>query len=344
MAELYYCPKCDTWTYLISQRCNACKGRTITINVRTERYAAGVLVMTAISLVIFIAFMASGIIENTIINVLTGSVLFCIVLFASIFTIEKRWKPTIDAALERARVLYNQNKEYFDAGQEIVDPDDMPVTQFPWAIRNVWILFAGYVVSLIMIPVPIGILWLSPNEPGPKSIMTCTMIITGLVMVAMVFQMMYSPAKKHLSVIRTLKLKPEQVKKEFKSLKVRSQDYGSFELKYDPDFGYRLRIYFEPEYSDRIPEEVIWARPSIMRRFDNDMPASSKYMPMSSEQLEAIKSLKEIKIENRFNEKTLLAIINDRAFSDESEDIAYILRLLVEIKEMLVVEYSTPPG
>ena len=346
MAEATYCPKCDCLVQQHSGKCFVCESRTISLFMNTEKNSWLLLMAIMVGMIFFVIFLAMDIMGSIGMTVVVSTAMISVVLFGSVYVMWKNHKPIIDGALERGRQLYTDNKEKYENGETIKDTDlPPPPTQFPWGIRNVNKLRIALVVFIVLTPMGfLSSFLLEPWLSRSSSSLTGAFLTTSFMVVAMFIHIIYAPAKRHNNLIQALKLSPQEIKLDFKSLKIDSKFHGKFEMNYDRDRGYQLLMDIEIDADKKISDETLWARPGFFSK--KRFPASndnSKYLPMSPHQLGNIKSLKKIQIENHYYGKKLIALFEDKKLYSETNDLVRVIRLLAEIKKMIEEDYSAVP-
>lgn len=345
MVEANYCPNCNKLANSYLNKCAYCEGKTIKLHTENA-FGTHILVVSLIAFVFFFVFITIGVFGNKFIDIIIGAFLTSFFLFGPIYYLWNKQKPILEALRKRGYQLYLDNKEEYEDDIDIIDPETPPPpTEFPWSIRNVHRLRIAVFIFAVLVPVSFlstGYLisWLSSTS----GILSSVMITMGLMMIAMVIHIIYAPAKRYSDLFKALKLKPDEVELNISSLGVKSRIHGNFDMKYDSEEGYYVRVALDTELSGLIQEEKIWNQPNLMSKVrGKTVKAKSKYLPMNPYQMESIKSLKYIRIEERHYGKVLLAVFDDKTFYSETKDIARVLRLLNEIKIMVEEDYSILP-
>ncbi|MBA3045501.1 MAG: hypothetical protein KKH41_06045 [Candidatus Thermoplasmatota archaeon] len=319
-----------------------CDGRTVKLYVNTEIFGIRMIAMIVTGFVLLIIWSLLDLFDNMFLDVFIGALILSAIIFGGTFYIYNKQKPILDAARERGRKLYSEHIREYDAGEIIIDHCmPLPATQYPWGIRNIHRLRIALVVTIILTPMPMLLGLFVLRSATSSGTLAISFLTTAFIAVAIFIHIEYSPAKKHYELIKALNLKPDEVKKSFKSLTVKSNIYGNFELKYDSDYGYHLRMALDSDIAKSVPEMDIWTRPNFISKFRNKTANQAiRFQWMNSSQLEAIKSLKQIKVENVFHNKMLFAALDNKALYSETGDIVLVVRLLRETKSNLESEYA----
>ena len=222
MATVDYCPKCDIIVPQISNKCYKCQSRTISLYYNIKEKPTILIFFVFLALIIL--FMAYGIIGSLFIRLLFGIILLLGMVVGFTYFIYYEQKPEQDAVVERGRLLYKKNKDKYENGDDIEDTETPPPAQFSWTLRNVDNLRIAFVISVLLVPIPLALQFIMLQTSEPRDTVLVWILTMLVISIAMGLHIIYRPARKHSEIIRVLKLKPEEVEMQFKSLIVRSND------------------------------------------------------------------------------------------------------------------------
>ena len=302
MGEVDYCPNCNKLASQYLNKCAYCESKTIKLHAETDKFGAQMLITFSLTILLFLVFIIVGVFDNMFIDVIIGAVLFSFLLVGSIYYFWNKHKPILEEARKRGYQLYLDNKDAYNNEEEIIDPETPPPpTEFPWSIRNVHKMRMAFFICAALIPVPflLSTFFISWSSRSTDILFTLALTMIFF-MSAILINMSNAPARRYSELFKALKLKPDEIKLIFSSLGVKSRVHGNFDMKYDSENGYYLRVPLDPELKDSIQEAKIWDRPNIVSKLSKKhIKTESKYLPMIPLQLETLKSLKLIRIEDR---------------------------------------------
>ncbi|MCK5344600.1 MAG: hypothetical protein KAR20_14400, partial [Candidatus Heimdallarchaeota archaeon] len=326
MSEIDYCPNCNKLANSYMKKCAYCEGKTIKLHAENA-FGTHILVVSLIAFAFFFVFITIGLFDNKLIDIIIGAFLTSFFLFGPIYYLWNKQKPILEALRKRGYQLYLDNKDAYNNEEEIIDPETPPPpTEFPWSIRNFKNLQTALFVSVALIPIPFLIGFFVIKFSNPEDIVKTAMITSVFLMAALVIHMIYTSARRHYGLIQAMHLKPYEISSNLSKLKVRSDTHGDFDLDYDSEHGYRLWIDVNVKSNNTLSEHRVWARPRLISKFKQKQlhVSKSKYQPMGSMQMESIKSLKLIQIENLQFGTKLFAAIEDKAIYSETKDIVKV--------------------